>query len=90
MAKFAYNIVKNASIGHTSFKLSSGVHLCVSYDKKEILNPHSKSKSAEKLSFKLRKLIIVYQQNLHHAQNLQKQAYNKSVKPQSYAQGDKV
>ena len=30
------------------------------------------------------------QQNLYHAQELQKQAHDKGVKPQSYALGDKV
>ena len=34
--------------------------------------------------------MAVYQQNLYHAQELQKQAYDKRVKPQSYAPGDKV
>ena len=34
--------------------------------------------------------MAVCQQNLHHAQKLQKQAYNKEVKPQSYALGNKV
>ena len=29
-------------------------------------------------------------ENLYYAQELQKQAYNKSVKPKSYATGDKV
>ena len=30
------------------------------------------------------------QQNLYHAQKLQKWAHNKSVQPQSYAPGNKV
>ena len=34
--------------------------------------------------------MAVCQQNLHHAHELQKQAYDKTVKPQSYATGDKV
>ena len=34
--------------------------------------------------------MIVCQQNLHHAQELQKQAHNKSVKLQSYTLGNKV
>ena len=34
--------------------------------------------------------MAVCQQNLHHAQELQKQAHDKGVKPQSYAPGDKV
>ena len=34
--------------------------------------------------------MAAYQQNLHHAQELQKWAHNKNVKSQSYAPGDKV
>ena len=38
MAKFAYNNVKNASTGFTSFELNYRYHLWVSY--KENLNPY--------------------------------------------------
>ena len=34
--------------------------------------------------------MTVCQENFHHAQELQKQAYDKGVKPRSYAPGDKV
>ena len=51
MAEFAYNIAKNASTGHTFFELNCGYHPCVSY--KEDLDPRSKSKTAEELSFEL-------------------------------------
>ena len=34
--------------------------------------------------------MAICQQNLHHAQELQKQAYNKGVKPWSYALGNKI
>ena len=34
--------------------------------------------------------MIVCQKNLYHAQKLQKQAYNKGVKPQSYSSSKKV
>ena len=34
--------------------------------------------------------MAVCQQNLHHAQELQKRAHDKGVKPRSYAPGDKV
>ena len=34
--------------------------------------------------------MAAYQQNFHHAQELQKRAHNKSVKPQRYPPGDKV
>ena len=56
----------------------------------EDVNPRSQSKSADKLSVKLRKLIIVCQKNLYHTQELQKRAYNKVVKPRSYAFDKKV
>ena len=88
IAEFAYNNAKNVSTGHTLFELNCGYHPRVSY--KEDLDPRSKSKTAEELSSELRNLMAVCQQNLHHAQELQKRAHNKGVKPQSYAPGDKV
>ena len=57
---------------------------------KEEVDSRSKSKSADKLLAKLRELIIVCQENFHHAQELQKRAHNKSVNSRSYAPGDKV
>ena len=57
MAKFAYNNTKNASIGHTPFKLNCGYYPRVLF--KEDVNPHSKSCSADKLAGELRKLIEV-------------------------------
>ena len=33
MANFAYNNAKNASIGHTPFKLNYGYYLCVLFKK---------------------------------------------------------
>ena len=88
MTEFAYNNAKNASTGHIPFKLNYGYHPCVFY--KEDLDPRSKSKSAEELSSKLQNLMAVYQQNLHYAQELQKQAHDKGVKPRSYVPGNKV
>ena len=88
MAKFAYNNAKNASTGYTPFELNCGYHLWVSY--KKHLDPCSKSKTAEELSFELRNLMAACQQNFHHAQELQKQAHDKGVKPQSYAPSDEV
>ena len=70
MAEFAYNNAKNASTGHTFFKLNYGYYSHVSY--KKDINLHSRSKSANELSIKLRELMIVYKKNLHHAQKLQK------------------
>ena len=88
MAKFAYNNAKNASTGFTPFELNCRYHLWVFY--KGDLDPRSKSRTAEKLSSELRELMTVCQQNLHHAQELQKRGHDKGVKPQSYAPGDKV
>ena len=88
MAEFAYNNAKNASSGHTPFELNCGYHPRMSYE--EDVEPRSKSKSADELSAELRELMIVCRENLHHAQELQKRAHDKGVKPRSYAPGDKV
>ena len=88
MAEFAYNNAKNASTNHTPFELNCGYHPRVLYE--EDINLRSKSKSADELLGELQKLMTVWQENLYHAQELQKQAYNKGVKPKSYTLGDKV
>ena len=88
MAEFAYNNAKNASTGHTLFELNCGYHFRMSY--KDDVDPRSQSKSADKLVAELRELMIVCRENLHHAQEFQKRAHNKGVKPRSYAPGDKV
>ena len=88
MAEFAYNNAKNASTGFTPFELNCWYLPRVSY--KEDLNPHSKLRSVKDLSFELKELMTLYQENLHHAQELQKRAHDKGVKPQSYALGENV
>ena len=88
MAEFAYNNAKNASTGDTPFELNCSYHPCVSFE--EDTNPRSKSKTAKELSSKLKELMTVCWENLHHAQELQKQAHDKSFKPRSYAPSDKV
>ena len=88
MAEFVYNNAKNASTGHTPFELNCGYHPWILYE--EEVNFCSRSKSADKLSGELKELMIVYQENLQHAQELEKWAYDKGVKPRSYAPGDKV
>ena len=88
MAEFAYNNAKNASIGHTPLKLNYGYHPQMLY--KENVDSHSQSKLVDELSAKLRELMIICRKNLHHAQELQKLAYNKRVKPWIYALGKKV
>ena len=88
MAEFPYNNAKNASTEHMAFELNCGYHPRVSLE--EDINPHSQSKTAKELTSKLRELMTVCQENLHHAQEFQKRANGKSVKPRSYAPGDKV
>ena len=88
MVEFAYNNAKNASTCHMPFELNCGYHPRISYE--ENVNPRSKSKSADDLANDLRKLMIVCRENLQHAQNLQKQAHDKSTKPRSYALDNKV
>ena len=51
IAEFAYNNAKNASTGYTPFELNCGYHPRISYE--EDLYSRSKSRIAEKLSFKL-------------------------------------
>ena len=57
---------------------------------KDNVNFCSKFKLVNKLSTKLRKLMIICKKNLHHAQKLQKRAQNKNVKPKSYAFSNKL
>ena len=68
MAEFAYNNAKNANTGHTPFELNCGYHPRISY-KKEV-DLYSKLKSVNKLLAELGELMIVCQENLHHAQQL--------------------
>ena len=88
MAEFAYNNAKNASTGHTPFELNYVYHPRMSY--KEDVYSRSQFKSADKLSAELKELMIVCQENLYHAQELQKRAHDKRVKPQNYSLGKKV
>ena len=70
--------------------LSSIVDIILAFLIKKILIPTQNQKPQKKLSSNLWELMIVCQQNLYHTQELQKQAHNKVVEPQSYAQGNKV
>ena len=88
MAEFAYNNAKNASSGHMPFELNYGYYPQVLYE--DDVDSCSKSKSADDLSAELRKLMIVCRENLHHAQEFQKRAYDKGVKPRNYAPDNKV
>ena len=88
MAEFAYNNVKNASNGHTTFELNCEYHLCVFY--KEDINPRFKFKPVDEFFVELQKLMTICQENFYHAQELQKEAHDHGVKPRSYASNDKV
>ena len=88
MAEFAYNNAKNASIGHTPFELNCGFHLQVFF--KDDIDPCSRSCFANELTKELSELMEICQQNLLYAQELQKRAYDKGIKPWSYASGEKV
>ncbi len=88
MAEFVYNKAKNASTGHTLFKLNCGYHPRESFE--EDVDPCSRSRSANKLAKELRELMEVCCQNFLHAQELQKRAHDKGVKSRSYAPDEKV
>ena len=88
IAKFAYNNAKNISTGHRLLEINCNYHLRISY--KEDIDPRSRSKSANKLSIEFRELMSLCRKNLHYAQELQKRAHDKAVKPRSYALSDKV
>ncbi len=88
MVEFAYKNAKNASTGHTPFEHNCGYYPRVSFEKN--VNPRLRSCSANELVKELRELIEVCCQNLLHAQELQKRAYDKGVKSRSYTPGEKV
>ena len=88
MAEFAYNNVRKASTGYTFFELNFEYYPWVSYKKN--LDPHSQLITVKDLFSEFQSLMAACQQNLYHVQVLQKQAYNKDIKPYSYALGNKV
>ena len=87
MAEFVYNNIKNTSFSYTSFKFNCGYYSRILY--KEDIDSCSKSKLADELSAKLNELMIVCLKNFYHTQKFQIQAYNKIVKPRSYASSNK-
>ena len=88
MAEFAYNNAKNISTGHTPFELNYGFHPRVFFE--DNIDTRSRSRSANELTKELRELMDICQQNLLHAQEFQKRAHDKGIKPQSYAPREKV
>ena len=88
MAKFIYNNDRNTSTGNILFELNYSYYWVTFF--KENTNLCSHLKLANKLTAKLEELITVCQQNVYHAQKLQKQTYNKSNKPKNYIFYNKV
>ena len=68
MAEFSYNNAINASTGYMLFELNCGYYPQILYKKK--IDPRFKLKSADKLLAELRELMIIYQKNLYHAEEL--------------------
>ncbi len=74
MTEFAYNYMKNASIGYTLFELNCGFHPQAFYEKD--VNPCSQSKLADELATEFRELMAIYRKNFQHVQELQKRYYD--------------
>ncbi len=62
MTRFAYNIAKNASTGHTLFELNCDYHPRVPFE--ENVDPYSTFCSANELAKELKELMEVYCKNL--------------------------
>ncbi len=71
IAVFAYNNIRNLSIGYTPFKLNCEFHPRVLL--KEDVDPYFKLHLANKLADKLKELIEICCQNLLYIQELQKE-----------------
>ena len=68
MAEFAYNKIKNASIGYAPFELNCGYYPYVSFKKN--VDPRSRLMLASELLSKLQKLTNICRKNLLPAQKL--------------------
>ena len=88
MAEFTYKNITYISSNQTFFKFHCGYYFCVFY--KKGLNFCSKSKGANELASNLKKLMTLCQKNRFYAQELQKQADDKSVKPKNYTFSNKI
>lgn len=88
MAKFAYNNTKNTSTGYMLFELNCSYYPHVCFE--DEFDPCSRTYLTNKLAKEFRILISIYQQNLLHTEELQKQANDKDVKICSYASDEKV
>ena len=88
MAKIAHNDAKNVSTGHTPFEPNCNYYPRISFE--EDINLCSQSKSINKLLVELQDLKTVGLENLHHAQEFQKQVYNTGAKLRNYASNEKI
>lgn len=88
MTKMVYNNAKNRSTNNTLLELDYGYHLWILY--KDNVDSYFKLKPEDKLSAEVRKLMILCCKNPYHPQKLEKQAYNKAIKPKCYVSGNKV
>lgn len=69
MVKFVYNNAKSASTGHMPFKLNYGYHPRMFFE--DEVDLYSRFCSANKPAKKLTELILIYQQNLLYALEVQ-------------------
>ena len=88
MAKFISNNTKNASTNRMPFELNCRYYLHIFFE--DDINSYSISCSIEELAKKLIDLIFICQLNSLYTQNLQKQAYHKTVKPESYTSSENI
>ena len=88
MAEFVYNITKNASTGHTLFKLNCGYYPCIFFNNDT--NFLFQLKTAIEQSSKLNKQMTVCQKKFYYTQEFQKQVHDKGVKSRSYVSSNTV
>ena len=88
MEEFAYNNAKNTSTSYMSFELNCDYQTRMLYEEK--VDPRFQLKSADELLAKLKELMIIWCENTHNAQELQKRTNDKSVKLKSYVPDEKV
>ena len=72
-------------------RLSSwtAANICAFFFEKNT-DSRSQSKTTDKLSVELQKLMTICQEKLYYAYKLWKQAYNKGIKPRSYALSNNI
>lgn len=82
ITKYVYIEVRNTCIDLEFFELNCSYYFYVNFEDR--VKSYLRSCSADKLVKKPRKYIPIHQQNLLYTQELQKQAYDKGIKPCSY------